>query len=73
MIRVSFFGHVHEEMFSSVRSFKSNRSVSVYHWSASITSYSEREIPSYPSFRRFILDEETMLPVKIETYSLDIT
>ena len=29
-------------------------------------------IPSYPSFRRFILDEETMLPVKIETYSLQI-
>jgi len=26
----------------------------------------------YPSFRRYILDEETMLPLKVETWRLDI-
>lgn len=73
VIRVSFFGHVHEEMFSSVRAWESNRSINVNHWSGAITTYSERHMPAFPSFRRFILDEETMLPIKIETYSMDIT
>ena len=72
VIRVSFFGHVHEEMFSNVRAWKSNRSISVNHWSAAMTTYSERLKPAFPSFRRFLLDEETMLPVKIETWILDI-
>lgn len=72
VIRINFFGHVHEEMFSSVRAWESNKSIGVNHWSAALTTFSERMIPSYPSFRRFILDEETMLPVKIETYSLQI-
>ena len=73
VIRVSFFGHVHEEMFSSVKAWGDNtKSIGVNHWSAAVTTYSERFVPSYPSFRRFVLDEETMLPVKIETYSLRI-
>ena len=72
VIRLSFFGHQHEEMYSSVRAFDSNRSVHVNHWTAAITTYSEKNTPAYPSFRRFIVDEETMLPVKIETYIMDI-
>ena len=38
-----------------------------------MTTYSEKNTPAYPSFRRFILDEATMLPVRIETWLLDIT
>jgi hypothetical protein len=33
-----------------------------------MTTYSD----SYPSFRRFILDEQTMLPISIETWRIDI-
>lgn len=73
VIRLSFFGHVHEEMFSSVRAFESKKSIGVHHWTGSITTFSERQVPAYPSFRNFILDEETMLPIKIETYSMNIT
>ena len=29
-------------------------------------------VDSYPSFRRFIVDVETMLPIEIETYRLDV-
>ena len=55
-----------------MRAQESDKSVHVNHWTGSITTYSERNTPAYPSFRRFILDEETMLPLKIETYSLAI-
>lgn len=73
VIRLSFFGHMHEELFSSVRAQDSDRSINVNHWTAAMTTYSEKNTPAYPSFRRFILDEATMLPVKIETWLLDIT
>jgi len=26
----------------------------------------------YPSFRRFIVDEETMLPIRVETWRIDV-
>ena len=71
-MRVSFFGHYHIETFNNMRSWESDKSFGVSHWSSSLTTYSEVLTPAYPSFRRFILDEETMLPVKIETYSMDI-
>jgi len=29
-------------------------------------------VGTYPSFRRFVLDAETLLPIKVETYTLDI-
>jgi hypothetical protein len=29
-------------------------------------------VNTYPSFRQFIVDAQTMLPIKIETYTLDI-
>ena len=37
-----------------------------------MTTHSD-SYPGYPSFRRFIVDVETMLPIKIETYAIDIT
>ena len=41
VVRLQFFGHAHEEMFSNVRAFESNKSVGVQHWTGSITTYSE--------------------------------
>lgn len=71
-MRLSFFGHVHEEMFSNIRAWESNRSIGVNHWTAALTTYSEKLVPAYPSFRRFIVDAETFLPVEIETYVMYI-
>lgn len=55
-----------------MRAMGSDKSIHVNHWTASMTTYSEKNTPAYPSFRRFIVDEATMLPVKIETYIMDI-
>ena len=41
-------------------------------WSGAMTTHSD-SYPGFPSFRRFLVDVETMLPIKIETYSIDIT
>jgi len=27
---------------------------------------------AYPSFRRFVVDKETLLPLQVETYTLDV-
>lgn len=44
----------------------------VAYWSGSVTPFEEHN-PNNPSFRRFILDEETMLPIAVETYVMDLT
>lgn len=65
---MSFFGHVHAEEHNVIKSYEANKSVGLQFWSGAVTTYSD----SYPSFRRFLLDEETMLPVAIETWKLDV-
>jgi len=39
------------------------------YWTGAASTYTEL----YPTFRRFIVDEQTMLPIKVETYLLNIT
>jgi len=68
IVRLSFFGHVHTEEHNALKSWTANKSVGMNFWSGAMTTYSD----SYPSFRRFILDEQTMLPLAIETYRLDV-
>ena len=67
IVRLSFFGHMHEEQHNAIKSWRNNKFIGTNFWSGSVTTYSH----IYPSFRRFILDSETMLPVEIETYRLD--
>jgi hypothetical protein len=68
IVRLSFFGHVHTEEHNAIKSWVNNKSVGLNFWSGSMSTYSD----TYPSFRRFILDVETMLPIEIETYRLDV-
>lgn len=68
IVRLSFFGHVHTEEHNALKAWTSGKSVGMNIWSGAMTTYSD----SYPSFRRFVLDEETMLPIAIETYRIDI-
>ena len=72
VIRLSFFGHVHKEMFNLVRSVlpqeetaeNQTRPIGIHHWSGAMTPFDETHV-AHPSFRRYILDEITMLPIKI--------
>lgn len=68
IVRLNFFGHVHTEEHNVIKSWTNNVSVGLNFWSGAMTTYSE----SYPSFRRFVLDAQTMLPVTVETYRIDV-
>lgn len=69
IVRFSFHGHVHLELHNSIRSFEDDKPIGNQYWTGAASTYSE----IYPTFRRFIVDEQTMLPVAIETYLLNIT
>lgn len=66
-VRLSLFGHDHEEAHNVGKSYIDNVSVGVSYWTGAMTTFTN----TYPSFRRLIVDAETMLPVKVETYRLD--
>ena len=68
IVRLSFYGHVHEERHNVIRGINSDLPVGVEYWSGAMTTYTY----SYPSFRRFIVDAETMLPIKVETWRVDV-
>lgn len=70
LIRFSLFGHVHKEMHNTVKSMKTGKSVGVHIWTGALTPYSA--LPAYPNFRKIIVDAETMLPLKLETWFIDI-
>lgn len=67
VVRFSFFGHVHTEQHNVIRSFSTDKAVGVHYWTGSVTTYSQ----TYPTFRRFVVDAETMIPLKVETYRFD--
>ena len=46
----------------------SDRPVGISYWTGSVSSF----VSINPSFRMFEVDEETMLPVKVHTYVLDL-
>jgi sphingomyelin phosphodiesterase len=68
IIRLNLFGHTHSEEFEVVRSYGDNKPIGVNHLTSSMTTSHNRN----PSFRVITLDAETKLPLKIETFSMDI-
>jgi hypothetical protein len=58
-------------MHNQIRAINSDNAIGVNLWSGAMTPYSD--YPSFPSFRRLIIDAETMLPIKVETWAIDIT
>lgn len=68
IVRLSLYGHTHDEEFEVIRSVGDNKPIGVNHIAPSITTFTGRN----PSFRAITLDVKTKLPVKIETYTLDI-
>jgi hypothetical protein len=69
VIRFSLFGHVHKEMHNVIKS-QSGKSIGINIWTGATTPYSD--LPAYPNFRRIIVDAETMLPIKLESWAIDI-
>ena len=57
-----------DEEFDDPVSIDIGKPVGVHYTSGSLTTFES----VYPTFRVFEVDEETMLPVKIHTYKLDI-
>lgn len=55
-------------MHNVARSFSTNKSINVQFWNSSISTF----ISVNPSFRVFEIDVETMLPVRIHTYYLNL-
>ena len=68
IIRLSLFGHTHYEEFEVVRAIEDNKPIATLHISSSFTPYKNQN----PSFRVITLDVETKLPIKIETYTMDL-
>jgi sphingomyelin phosphodiesterase len=68
LIRFSIYGHVHKEQFGIARSYTTGKPIGVQHWTGSVSTF----VQINPSFRVFEVDAETMLPVKIHTYIMDI-
>jgi len=55
-------------MHNLARSIHNDKPIGVQYWTSSLTSL----VDINPSFRVFYVDEQTMLPVKIETHYLDV-
>lgn len=69
IIRVNVFGHTHEAEVEIIRSVGDNKPIGVNHVEPSLTTFDGNN----PSFRALTLDVKTKLPVKIETFTFDIT
>jgi sphingomyelin phosphodiesterase len=68
IIRLNLFGHTHYEEFEVIRAIEDNKPVGTNHITSSFTPRGNRN----PSIRSITLDAQTKLPVKIETYTLDL-
>eukprot|EP00345_Euplotes_harpa_P011349 CAMPEP_0168351852 /NCGR_PEP_ID=MMETSP0213-20121227/22163_1 /TAXON_ID=151035 /ORGANISM="Euplotes harpa, Strain FSP1.4" /LENGTH=514 /DNA_ID=CAMNT_0008362873 /DNA_START=374 /DNA_END=1918 /DNA_ORIENTATION=+ len=69
VIRFQGFGHVHQEEFNVVRGVFDFKPISSYHQAGSLTTFTGKN----PSFRMMDFDKETMLPLRMHTYFLNIT
>lgn len=45
-----------------------SKPIGVNFWTGALTTYHD----AYPSFRRFVLDAELMIPIRVETWKLDV-
>jgi len=66
IIRLNLFGHTHYEEFEVHRGISDDLPIGTNHVSPSITTFVDQN----PSFRVIILDEETLLPIEIQTYTM---
>lgn len=68
IIRLNLFGHIHYEEFEVIRGIEDNKPIGSIHITSSFTPHTDQN----PSIRAITLDVATKLPVKIETYTMDL-
>lgn len=68
ILRLNLFGHTHKEEFEVVRGVEDSKPINVNHLAPSLTTINTVN----PSFRVFTLDASTLLPIQIETFTMDI-
>ena len=68
VVRLQLWAHKHTEQFRVVRSIEDEEPIGSSHWTGAVSTYASLN----PSFRKITIDKKTKLPVKIETYILDL-
>ena len=68
IIRLALFGHNHFELFHLFRSVDSDKPIGVAHAAAAASANWNNN----PAFRILKLDTDTLLPIEITTYYLDL-
>ena len=69
VIRFQGFGHKHSEQYTVVRGAYDFKPFSSYFQAGSVTTHKDKN----PNFKIMEFDKETMLPVKMHTYFLNLT
>lgn len=69
VIRLNLFGHTHNEEIEVIRSVEDGKPIGVNQVAPAFTTFTGRN----PSFRAITLDVKTKLPVKIETYTFELS
>ena len=68
IVRFSVFGHMHIEQHGLTNALLSRKPVGVHYWTGCVSTWGGIN----PSFRMFEVDAQTMLPVKVHTYVLNM-
>lgn len=69
ILRTQLYGHVHLEKYSTARASVSKKPISNQFWASSGTPF----VGHNPAFRVVEIDQETMLPINLETYIFDLS
>jgi sphingomyelin phosphodiesterase len=69
IIRTQLYGHVHLENFSTTRGVSTDKPVSNQFWASSGTPFTNHN----PAFRVVTIDQETLMPVNLDTYIFNLT
>jgi len=67
VVRLMTFGHDHRDLFQVMKSLSTGNPINVAHMAGQLSSKKQQ-----PSFRVYTMDTEYNVPVKIETYYLDL-
>ena len=65
---MSIFGHTHYEQYGIWRSIENSVPIGTYHVTGSASAYWWNN----PTFRVYELDTATLLPLRVDTYYLDL-
>ena len=68
IVRVSFYGHTHQEEFSVTKSVREGKNIGMNFITGSLTTFTNKD----PSFSVMALDQDLLIPLTHQTYSLNL-